>query len=284
MKPPELGNPRLEYVPLPASPIAIAILIITLVVAAIGLPLWTVTRGDLDLWWLWVVPPILVIAAIILGRPTPLRIFDLGLELPLPLWKRLVGSRRLYGYDEIVNLYPRLYYVSGALLSPFAASAGTVEHLGLGIEFRGGKETVLTFTPSVPQFARGEDEGYRLVAQELREAFDALGRPWVMEVSRYSDEDVERMKRAAVKPLMPFFVISMAFFSPVAIIPLLYVGLTTWGGTLTASSLAVIVILGIAPMVSMLLISWRRSVRRHRYLREISKFQEWKRSAKSSTV
>ncbi len=278
MKPTDLGNPRLEYTPLPASPIAIAILIITLVVAAVGLPLWSLARGNLDLWWLWVIPPLLIIGFIVLSRPTPLRIYDLGLELPLPLWMGLIGIRRVYGYGEVINLYPRLYYVSGALLSPFAASTGTVEHLGLGLELKGGREALLRFTPSVPQFARGEEESYRMVADELRGVFAALGRPWVTQVQEYSEQDLRRMKRMAARPLMPFHLISIAFLSPLAVLPILYLGLASWGIGLTSATLALIVLGGISPMVSMLLISWRRSRRRHHYLREISKFTEWTRS------
>lgn len=278
MKPVDLGGPRLEYRPLPASPIAIATLMIMLVVAAVGLPFWVLSRGSVDLWWLWLIPPLLIVGAIVLGKPTPLRIFDRGLELPLPLWQRLVGVRRAYEYDEVVNVYPRLYYVAGALLSPFAASVGTVEHLGLGLELKGRRETVLRFTPSVPQFARGEEEGYRIVAEELRSVFADLGRPWVTDVVQYSQGEVDVMKRVAAKPLMPFHLISAAFFSPVALLPLLYLGLTSLGIALTSPSLAIIVLLGILPMVAMLAISWKRSRRRHHYLREISKFTEWKRS------
>ncbi len=282
MKPPELGNPRLEYRPLPASPIAIAVLMIMLVVAAVGLPAWVLSRGSVDLWWLWLVPPLLIIGAMVLAKPRPLRIYDRGLELPLPLWQGLLGFRRAYTYDEVVNVYPRLYYVAGALLSPFAASVGTVEHLGLGLELKGGRETVLRFTPSVPRFAKGQEEGYRIVAQELRSVYADLGRTWVTDVAEYSEEEIDSMKRAAARPLMPFHVISVAFFSPVALIPLLYVGLTSLGIALTPPVLAGIVLAGILPMAAMLATSWKRSRRRHHYLREISKFTEWMRATRAA--
>lgn len=283
MKLEDLGRPRLEYRPLPASPIAIASLMIMLVVAAIGLPLWSLSRGTLDLWWLWLIPPLLLIGAMVLGKPRPLRIYERGLELPLPLWQRLVGLRGVYGYDEVVNVYPRLYYVAGALLSPFAASAGTVEHLGLGIELKDGRETILRFTPSVPRFARGEEEGFRIVADELRSVFADLRRPWVTHVAEYDQAEIDMMKRSAARPLMPFHIISVAFFSPVALIPLLYVGLTSLGIALSSLILAAVVMVGIFPMVAMLAISWARSRRRHHYLREISKFTEWRRAVREAS-
>ncbi|MFQ5838190.1 MAG: hypothetical protein ACE5HJ_05345 [Thermoplasmata archaeon] len=273
----DLGTPRMEYRPLPASPISVALLMVTFLVAAIGLPLWSINRGFYGLWWLWAAPPVLVVAAIILGKPGPLRIYEAGLELPLPLWKRIPGFRGSYRYEEIVNLYPRLYYVSGALMSPFAASAGTVEHLGLGLEFKDGREAVLRFTPGVPRFSKGEEEGYRMAAGELRKIFQEMGRPWVIDVKDYSEAEVERMKRVAARPLMSFSVIVLAFFSPVAIIPLLYTALASPGAVLSPALLATIVILGVSPMLAMLLTSWRRSRRRHHYLKEISKFTEWKR-------
>ncbi len=279
MKESDLGAPRFEYRPLPASPIAIALLIVTSVVVVTGVPLWSLSRGSLALWWLWVIPPLLIAAAIVLGKPSPFRIYDGGLELSLPLWKRFLGSRRLYPFEEIVNVYPRLYYVAGAMMSPFAASVGTVEHLGLSLELRDGREAVLKFTPGVPRFSVGEEEGYRMAVDELRDVFRGLGRPWVIQMDEYSREDIDRMKRIAAKPLMPFQIIVLAFFSPVAILPLLYALLVSLGIELEVAPLALIVLLGISPTVAMLLTSWRRSRQRHFYLKEISKFTERNRES-----
>ncbi|MEE9236382.1 MAG: hypothetical protein V3U52_01135 [Thermoplasmata archaeon] len=282
MKEIDRGEPRFEYRPLPASPISIALLMVTILVAATGLPLWILSRGFYGLWWLWATPPLLIFASMILGRPAPLRIYERGLELPLPLWKRVLGFRRLYPFEEIVNLYPRLYYVAGALMSPFAASVGTVEHLGLSLELRDGREVVLKFTPGVPRFSQGEEEGYRMAVEELRDIFRELGRPWVAQVESYSSQEIDAMKRRAAKSLMPFQVIILAFFAPVAIIPLLYTILTSFGFTMDSALPAAIVVLGISPTMAMLLTSWIRSKRRHHYLKEISKFTEWKRASQIS--
>lgn len=271
------GDARLEYRPLPASPIAVALLFITLLVVAIGLPLSGLSRGSFDLWWLWVLPPGLIALGILLARPRPLRIYDRGLELPLPLWRRLLGQRGRLAFTEVRNLYPRLYYVAGALLSPFAASMGTVEHLGLTLETMDGRETLLRFTPSVPRFSRGEEVGYRLVVEELREIFRRLDRPWVTDVPAYAATELEMMKRAAARRLLPFPVITGAFFAPIALIPLLYFLLDTAGVGLSDALLLVLVVVGILPTLVMLLVAWGRSRTRRRTLKALSKHAEWER-------
>lgn len=279
----DLGEPRLEYRPLPATPMAIALLIITASVTLVGLPLAWINRMPGELLGLWVAPPLLVTLAILLDRPGPLRLYEKGLELPLPLRRRLLGARTAYAYEEVVNVYPRLYYVSGALLSPFAASAGTVEHLGLGLEMADGTEAILKFTPGVPHFAQGEDRGYTLVASELRSIFRARGRPWVTEVEEYGEEEIRAMKREAARPLMPFFVIVAAFFAPAVLLPTLHQLLLSLGATVGALELALLLGVGLSPTVVMLLTSWARSRRRHRYLKEISKVTERRREAERST-
>ncbi|MFQ6012630.1 MAG: hypothetical protein ACE5LS_03175 [Thermoplasmata archaeon] len=279
MHPDNLGPPRLEYRALPASPLLLALLFLTLIVTAIGIPIASVNRLPLEVWWLWVAPPLLVGGAIVLGRLSPLRLYEEGLEIPLPLWRRLGAVRRAYRYEEVVNLYPRLYYVSGAILSPFAASVGTVEHLGLALELQDGREATLKFTPGTPRFARGQDEGYNLVVAEFREVFEGLERPWVTQVHPYGAEEIDAMKREAARPLLPFWVIVLAFFSPVVLLPSLFFLLTGLGSPIDLPQVALILLVGLTPPAVMLFTSWRRSERRHFYLKEISKFNAWKRAS-----
>lgn len=267
----DLGDPRLEYRPLPASPIAIAVLLITVVVALVGVPFAILNGFPFSLWGFWAVPPLLVLLGILLNRPSPLRLYEEGLELPLPLWQRLAGARRARRYEDIANVYPRLYYVSGALLSPFAASRGTVEHLGLGLETADGREVVLRFVPGVPRFSEGQDAGYRLVSQELREIFAGLERPWVNRVPDYDPEEIRRMRRQAARPLMPFPLIVLGFFAPLALLPALYLGLVRLGVAVTAGTVLLLLAVSVSPTLAMLLTSWQRSRRRRHYLNEISK-------------
>ncbi|MEE8232838.1 MAG: hypothetical protein V3R46_05910 [Thermoplasmata archaeon] len=275
----DLGAPRLEYRSLPASPLLLALLFLTIIVTAIGIPAAALSGLPLELWWLWIAPPLAVAGAIVLGRLSPLRIYEEGLEIPLPLWGRLGRIRRAYRYEEVVNLYPRLYYVSGAVLSPFAASVGTVEHLGLALELQNGQAVTLKFTPGIPEFARGEDKGYALVVEELREIFQKAGRPWVTEVHPYEAEEIDAMKRVAARTLLPFWVIVVAFFAPVVLLPGVFFLLTALGSPIELPQLALILLVGLFPPVAMLATSWRRSRRRHFYLREISKYNEWRRAS-----
>ncbi|MFQ5986213.1 MAG: hypothetical protein ACE5KQ_02505 [Thermoplasmata archaeon] len=272
----ELGDPRLEYRPLPASPLLIALLILTILVTAIGIPIASLNGLPLELWWLWIAPPLLIASAIVFARQSPLRLYEEGLEIPLALWRRLGRARRAYRYEEIVNVYPRLYYVSGAVLSPFAASVGTVEHLGLALELNDGPEVTLKFTPGTPEFARGEDKGYAMVVGELREIFHTLGKRWVTEVHPYEAEDINAMKREAARPLLPFWVIVLAFFAPVVILPGVFFLLAALGSPIGLAQVALILLVGLSPPAAMLFTSWRRSKRRHFYLREISKYNEWR--------
>ncbi|MFQ5918900.1 MAG: hypothetical protein ACE5I4_02485 [Thermoplasmata archaeon] len=275
----DLGYPRLEYRPLPASPLLLALLFLTIIVTAIGIPAAAFTRLPLELWWLWVAPPLAVAGIILLARLSPLRLYEEGLEIPVPLWRRLGGGRGAYRYEEVVNLYPRLYYVSGAVLSPFAASVGTVEHLGLALELRDGRAVTLKFTPGIPEFARGEDRGYAMVVEELRDVFRKAGRGWVTSVRPYEADEIAAMKRVAARPLLPFWVIVAAFFAPVVLLPGLFFLLTALGNPIELPQLALILVVGLSPPVAMLSTSWFRSRRRHFYLEEISKYNEWRRAS-----
>ncbi len=275
----DLGEPRLEYRSLPASPLLLALLFLTIIVAAIGIPFATVTRLPLELWWLWVAPPVAVAVAIVLARQSPLRLYEEGLEISLPLWRRLGGARRAYRYEEVVNLYPRLYYVSGAVLSPFAASVGTVEHLGLALELQDGRQVTLKFTPGIPEFARGEDKGYAMVVEELRDVFRKMGKPWVTKVHAYETEEINAMKREAARPLLPFWLIVLAFFARVVLLPGLFFLLLALGSPIDLPQVALILLVGLSPPAAMLYTSWRRSKRRHFYLKEISKYNEWRRGS-----
>ena len=55
--------------------------------------------------------------------------------------------------------------------------------------------------------------------------------------------------------------------------------LTALGSPIELPQLALILLVGLFPPVAMLATSWRRSRRRHFYLKEISKYNEWRRAS-----
>jgi hypothetical protein len=87
----------------------------------------------------------------------------------------------------------------------------------------------------------------------------------------YTAQEVESMKREALRPLMAFPFITAAFFSPLAILPLGYILLQALDLTLQPLALSSLLALSILPIAAMIYVTWRRSVRRHHLLDEISK-------------
>ncbi len=267
------GELRFEFTPLPIHPMTFALLIIMGIVATFGVPLWLGGGEGRSMVWLWFLPFLLAGAAAVLAKPSPTRIYSGGIEPSLPLWQQLLHRRSFYPFERIRNIYPKPYYVGGATMSPFAASAGTVEHLGIGLETWGGRELILTFTPSLPGFVRGPSEGYRKAMEHLEEILGERGQPLVQEVHGYSTQEISTMKHEALRPLMAFHVIVLAFFSPIALLPLAFAGLRALGWDGGGPLLGAVVAVGLLPLALMVAITWRRSVRRHRLLREISKFE-----------
>ncbi len=270
MDPPK-GELKFQFVPLPLHPMTFALLIILGIVATLGIPRALGDPEESRTAWLWFLPFFLVVTLAILGRPSPTRIYGCGVEPSLPLWRRLLGHRRFYPFDEIRNIYPKPYYVGGAAMSPFAASAGTVEHIGVGIETKGGREFLLAFTPSLPGFVQGPSEGYRLAMDHLEAILDERGQPMVQDPPTFTAEQLGDMKREVLRPLMAFHIIVLAFFSPIALLPLAFLAIGAMGWDGYGPLLYGVVVLGLLPLILMVVLTWRRSLRRHQLLREISK-------------
>src|SRR5437867_739423 len=136
-----------EYRPIPMSPMSLALLILLALVTFVLGPL----ASPPELWPLGGVcflPLLLLLGFVGLNHPSPTRIFDEGIEVSLPLWRRALGGRSFYPWDDVVNVYPASYEVSGAFLSPFASSAGTLVHTGVAIETRGAQPGTDASTPA----------------------------------------------------------------------------------------------------------------------------------------
>lgn len=257
-----------EYRPIPVSPMSVAMLLVLALVTFVLGPF--ASRPELyPLGGLCFLPFGLLVVYVLATRPSPTRVYYEGIEVSLPWWKRLLGAKRYYSWEEIENVFPASYEVSGAFLSPFASSAGTLVHTGIGLETLDGRRVLVRFTPGVIRAFRGETEGYRRAMEAIREMFRDRGRPLVTRVKRYSDEEVLAMQNETRSPLLGLPRIVFAFFTPpvVAAIVLFALPLSSFavGGAIG---------LAIAPPAVAITITWKRSQRRSFLLSELSKFQE----------
>src|SRR2546421_8892302 len=148
------------YRPILANPMTVALLLLVLVVTfGIG----PIVAGPEGLWPLGGVcfaPLAVVLLAMALFKPSPTLVFEDGIEVSLPLWRRLLGRARYIPWSEARDVYPRSYEVAGSFLSPFASSAGTLVHTGIGIETKEGRRILIRFTPGSIRAFRAETEGY----------------------------------------------------------------------------------------------------------------------------
>src|SRR2546426_2311101 len=122
-------------------------------------------------------PFLLLLGFVVLNLPSATRIYHDRIAVSLPLWRRLLGSKGTFDWDEIANVYPASYEISGAFLSPFASSAGTLVHTGIGLETVRGRRLVVRFTPGTVRAFRGGAEGDVRAMEAVRQVFHARGRP-----------------------------------------------------------------------------------------------------------
>src|SRR3989442_1487443 len=106
------------YRPIPANPMTVAVLLLGLVVTFVIGP---IAAGPEDLWplgGLCFVPLAAVLVAMVVFKPSPTFVFENGIEISLPLWRRILGERRYYAWSEIRDVYPTSYQGAGAFLPP----------------------------------------------------------------------------------------------------------------------------------------------------------------------
>src|SRR5437667_4586668 len=191
------------YRPIPANPMTVAVLLIGLVVTFVIGP---VAAGPEGLWPLRGV--CFVASALVLGvmsafKPSPTFVFENGIEISLPLWRRILGQRRYYPWSEIRDIYPRSYEVAGSFLSPFASSAGTLVHTGIGLETNAGRRLLVPFTPGSIRAFRAESSGYLEAMLVIRTRFAQKRVPMVTTAKTFSDNQVPEMLAQAPEPLVP---------------------------------------------------------------------------------
>lgn len=262
------------YHPIPANPMTVALLLLVLVVTfAIG-PLVGGPAGLWPLGGLCFLPLAAVLFAIATFKPSPTLVYEEGIEVSLPLWRRLLGTPRYIPWVEIRDVYPRSYEVSGSFLSPFASSAGTLVHTGIGIETKAGVRRLIRFTPGSIRAFRAETQGYVEAMAVIRDRFARRGERMITTARAIPDAEVLAMQGQARRPLVRIEAVFAAFFLPPSIVILLLVALETARIPLTtAAILFVIVVAALPPIVSMGR-TLRQSERRNAILSELAKYQE----------
>ncbi len=262
------------YKPIPANPMTVALLILLVIVTIVIGPIAAAPEGLWPLNGVCFLPLAALLVIVVLFKPNPTYVYENGIEISLPVWRRLLGEQKDFRWQEIRDIYPASYEVAGSFMSPFASSAGTLVHAGIGLETVHGRRLLIRFTPGAIRAFRAESEGFLGAMAAIRERFARHGVPMVRTARTFSDAEVLAMQAKAREPLVSIVSVFFAFFLPPTIVGAVYLGATSFGLTITAPvALAALVLALVPPALSM---GWtlRRSERRNEILSELSKFQE----------
>jgi hypothetical protein len=220
------------------------------------------------------VPFALVVLFLLAFKPSPTYIHEEGIQVSLPLWQRLLGRKGYHKWTEVRDVYPRSYEVAGSFLSPFASSAGTLVHTGIGIETRAGARILVRFTPGSIRGFRAESRGFSEAMEVIRSRFARRGEPMVTTARMYADEEVLRIQETAREPLVSIEGVFLAFFLPPAIVAAVLVVASGLAVPLSPPVVGVAVGVALVPPATSMLQTLRRSERRNEILSELAKFQE----------
>jgi hypothetical protein len=262
------------YRPIPANPMTVALLLLVLVVTfGIG-PVAAAPEGLWPLGGLCFIPLVLVLFAVALFKPSPTLVFEEGIETSLPLWRRILGTPRYLPWSAVRDVYPRSYEVAGSFLSPFASSAGTLVHTGIGLETRDGRRVLIRFTPGSIRAFRAESQGYQEAMAAIRDRFARRREPMVTTAKSFSDPEVLAMEREARRPLVRIEWVFAAFFLPPSIVIVLLLAMQFLRIPLGPIPILIVLLLALIPPAASMLRTLRQSERRNHILSELAKFQE----------
>ncbi len=262
------------YKPIPANPMSVALLLLLLVVTFVLGPIAAAPEGLWPLNGICFLPLALLLLAMVLFKPSPTYVYENGIEVSLPLWRRLLGAPRDFRWDEIRDVYPASYEVAGSFMSPFASSAGTLVHVGLGLETKEGQRLLVRFTPGAIRAFRAESEGYLGAMGAIRDRFTRHGEPMVTSAKTFTDAEVLELQRTARQPLVSIAGVFLAFFLPPTIIGVVFLAAIALGAPITTWLALAAVVLALVPPAASMASTLRRSERRNEILTELSKFQE----------
>jgi hypothetical protein len=252
----------------------VALLLLLAVVSFLIGPIAAAPEGLWPLGGLCFVPLVLVLVGIAVFKPSPTLVFENGIEVSLPMWQAIQGGRRYYPWSDIRDVYPRSYEVAGSFLSPFASSAGTLVHTGIGLETKEGRRLLIRFTPGSIRGFRSDSRGYVEAMAIIRDRFARQVESMVSTAKTFSDEQVLSMQAQARQPLIPVTGVFLAFLLPPAIVAALLSILVVARVELTAPILVAAVLVAFLPPAASMIRTLKRSERRNVVLSELAKYQE----------
>jgi hypothetical protein len=253
---------------------AVAALLLLLVVTLVIGPIAGAPFGFWPLGGLCFAPLALAVVWILANRPSPTYVYEAGIEVSLPWWRRVTGEPRYVPWANVRDVYPASYEVAGSFLSPFASSAGTLVHVGLGLETGDGRRRLVRFTPGSIRAFRAESPAFQEAIGIIRERFARAGRPMVTTAKPLRDEEVLRLQERARRPLISIATVFLAFFLPPVLVATVLLTASALGVAFSAPLLGVAVVLGLLPPAVSMVATLRRSERRNAILSELAKFQE----------
>ncbi len=262
------------YKPIPANPMSVALLLLLLVVTLIIGPLAAAPEGWWPLGGFCFAPLAVLLVAMALFKPNPTYVYEDGIEISLPFWRRVLGEQKDFRWEEIRDIYPASYEVAGSFMSPFASSAGTLVHAGIGLETVHGRRLLVRFTPGVIRAFRAESEGFLGAMAAIREWFARHAEPMVRTAKTFTDAQVLEMQAKAREPLVSIVGVFFAFFLPPTIVGVVYLLATALDASVSAPLALVALAAAIVPPALSMAWTLRRSERRNEILSELSKFQE----------
>ncbi len=268
------GELLYAYKPIPANPMSVALLILLVIVTVVIGPVAAYPEGLWPLNGICFLPLGLLLVAMVLFKPNPTYVYENGIEVSLPLWRRLLGQEKDFRWDQIRDIYPASYEVAGSFMSPFASSAGTLVHAGIGLETTDGRRLLVRFTPGAIRAFRAESEGFLGAMAAIRDRFDRHGEPMVRTAKTFSDAEVLAMQASAREPLVSIVGVFFAFFLPPTIVAAVFLAASYENVPLSALLALAALALALVPPAFSMGSTLRRSERRNELLSELSKFQE----------
>jgi hypothetical protein len=217
------------------------------------------------------VPLALVVVFGYLSSPSPLRIGAEGIEISRSRAARIRGAAQHLKWHEVTNIYPSFYEDAGMKFSPFAAAEGTAKHAGLRIETAGGEKLIVPFTPTVLDLRHHGTAPYHAALEAVEKACKAAGRPLVTAPPGLTPEKADAMLTEAAKPLLPFPVTVAGIFAPALLIPALAVLAAKAVGPVPPEGTALIVALGLSPLLAVFVLVNLRGGKRTELLHEVQK-------------